>query len=421
VSLFLGRIRNRWPQISADHARQLASVWERHLDSIIERVHALTKDSGRVAWHVSAREEAIGEMAHLLALLSRKVFEDRSAGRAIEAIDPVEEVAALGAPDELARVENTAKVVAEQIWFPVYDRLAAKYPLVEQGSDSRLPRSIRGHHARQRQPGTKRNHYIPSFTVRPWADAADAVRVFMRGRGGAVAVRTRSIGAFGYEKFLYSQPLENWFGGVEQAAARTYSKLVTVDALTSEDRYWWIVFLSVQVMRTPYFMSALAGQLKRRAAAEGWPWVLTPALLRAAHAQLFSDDRVFAGYYRRFASRRWSILTAASGLAFPRTDAPVVPVASNERHEWHCYYPLTPSQCFLCGPSRVDERDVPAALPRTVSPEATEELVELLVSSSRRSFVTRVGDPEARWLAVVQKVPRHNPTEMYRAWGAIDS
>jgi hypothetical protein len=419
VDLFLSRIQEGSPRIDVDRAAQLARIWVRQRDAIIDRMHEITRESGRVAWHARSRAEAIGEMARLLLFATERIVAHRTNGRPVDTIDPIEEETALSQPEAMERCENTARIFAERIWFRVYDNLSRKYPLIA-GADTPHPTTrLPGNATRQLQPGTTRNHYIPTFTAKPWADAAREVRVFKRAVGGHLLVRTRGYRTFGHERFLYPQHLENWFADIEQAARRPYGKLVTTEVLTEEDRYFWIAFLTTQFLRTPSFMAAIAKQLRARARRERWPWPMTPALLRSAHAQLFNEDRVSAQYHRRFAGKRWSIQTAAADRAFPRTDSPVVAAGLDADGSWRCYYPLTPTQCFVVGPENAGERDVPAALGTRLSNVETDRLTGLLISRSRRSFITRCSDSEDRWLQIARSVPASDPLERYRAWGEL--
>lgn len=306
------------------------------------------------------------------------------------------------------------------MWCSVYDDLTRKYPLIGVPAEREWPPPLPGGGFRQTQPGTTRNHFIPRFSTKPWADSQGQVRVFKRMANGEVAARERSYRSFGHERFLYPQGLEDWFSRLEQQAQVPYRKLVAPDALTQDDRYFWIAFLTVQHLRTPSYMAAIARGIRSRAKDERWPWTMTPSLLRSAHALLFQDDRLFATYHRRFIARRWEVWRAPAGQAFPRTDCPVVALVPGDGRGWRCYYPLTPTQCFVAGPDKAQETDVPVALSRHLSAHATTEVVEFLVSSSRRSFVTRREDTEAEWLHIAQRVPVRDPLEGYRAWGELD-
>lgn len=419
MPLFLSRIRELAPGLAEDRARALARVWTQQLDRVVTRLHELTVESGRVVWHVNARAEAISRMARLLLFLSDRIIEQRTRDRTVEAIDPVEEAAALEQPDAAERVENTARVVAERIWFGVYDELAALFPLIAGERDRPRPPRLSGRGTRRTGHGTARNHYVPVFSTRRWADHRREVLVVKRDRTGAIFARRRSVRSFGYERFLYAQRLEDWFADVEHAAVTPYGKLCASEVLTDDDKYFWVALLTIQLLRTPSFMAWSARGLRERAHAEGWSRAMTPALLREAHAAMFEDDRVFSGYYRHLTQRRWSIAVAADGYSFPRTDTPVVMMAAGAPRGWRCFYPVTPTKCFIAGPTDAREDDVPAALPARLSSGASERLIRALVSHARRSFAVRCSDDQDYWVAMAATLRTSDPVRGYRAWGEL--
>lgn len=419
MDLVLARLREVAPELPSDHATALASLWTRQSDLVIQRLLELTRLSGRVVWHSDARAEAIGDMARLLMFITEKVVEHRTNGRSVDSISVAEEEAALESPEAKERIENTARNLAEGVWFKVYDRLAVKYPLIQDETARPWPPTSRGRPRPQGDNATARNHYVPTFSTRPWANDERKVRLIKRARDGSATARARGYRAFGHERFLYPQRLEDWFAGIEQAAVTPYSKLLNTEVLTEEDKYYWVAFLTVQILRTPSFMAMSAKKLRRRAKAEGWPWAMTPALLRAAHQTVFEDHRIFASNYRQLVSRRWSIAVASSGSGFPRTDNPVIVRAAADGQGWRCFYPLTPTKCFVAGSAEANDVDPPAALPGQLSDAATQRLIRLLVSSSRRSFVVRCADDEREWLTVASDIPMRERLEGYRAWGEL--
>src|SRR5207245_1254922 len=124
--LELGR---RDPAADSEHGRALAGLWAQQLSQVIDRLFEMAQKSGRVAWHINARTEAIFEMARLLNWLSERIVDHRLKGRTVADIDIAEEQVALNSPEGVERIQNTARIVAERIWNRVYDDLQEKYPL----------------------------------------------------------------------------------------------------------------------------------------------------------------------------------------------------------------------------------------------------------------------------------------------------
>ncbi|HEX7407739.1 MAG TPA: DUF4238 domain-containing protein [Candidatus Binatia bacterium] len=406
---------------ASEHGRRLARLWAQQLSGVIKRVFEISQRSGRVAWHVDARTEAIFEMARLLNWLGERIVDRGLNGRAVAHIDIAEEQAVLDSPQGIERIENTAQIVAERIWNRVYDKLQEKYPLVQEpGVENTLPR-LPGRLPRRRQRGTKDNHFVPRFTIRPWAGADGQVREFRRLSGGRIHSRLRPYARWGFEHFLYPQGLEEYFQRVESRVAAPYRQVLQYLPLTPHDRYFWISFLILQHLRTPAFMATLAAGLSRRIKAERWAYPTTPEAMRRAYLTLFGEDKVFSAYYSRINERRWHLLVPSAGMSFPRTDVPIVITGEVRTQAWRCVYPLSPARCFQVGPERAAETDVPFALSQTLSLEETIGLNNLLLSQARRSVVVRPTDDPGQWSHVIDRaLVRTSTAEEYQAWGSLE-
>lgn len=408
--------------VPAESVSRLAELWSMQLSKVIYRVMELTRESGRVAWHRQARAESVGELARLTLTLAQNIVKHQTRERSLRDIDVNAEEAALLEPHALERIENTAQIVAEHIWFKVYDCLQQAYPLVRSANEREWPPTLPGSRLRKTDPRTKRNHYVPRFSIEPWRDFKGELRVLRRRPNGTVLSRNRPSKSWGFEPMLYGQHYEDWFGQIESSASKPYAMLRSCTPLSPDDRYFWIAFMILQYVRTPSFMATLARGLRRKAVAEGWPWAMTPELLRRAYLTLFDDDRLFTSYYRRFDRRRWRILVAAPGHAFPRTDCPVVSARVGQSGGWCCYFPLSPTQCFKAGPDAAGDREVPAALSVSLSPEESETVNAALLRASRRSFGVRTTDPTDHWQSLAERcLPLKDPVGSYRAWGPIDN
>ncbi len=410
-------ILKRAPTLAPERVAALSALWDDQLDRILRRVFELTADSGRVAWPESARAEAVGELARLILWLGTRVVDRLAAERDLDSVDPHHEAEALRSPHAIARIEETAQTVATHIWFRVYDDLHARRGSVDRSNAFEWPPTLPGRVRRPASERTKRNHYVPEFTSLPWADAKGKARVVRRDERRVVTSRVRSVASFGYEKRLYPQHLEDWFSLIENRAKSSYDKLVTVDVLTPEDRYFWIAFLVTQFLRTPTYFSSASKRLRRMAQEKQWPWQMTPELLRRSHETLFRQDKVFAEYYERLNRARWSVLVTAEESPFPRTDTPVLISATGG---WRLLYPLTPTKCFVAGPQERQDGDVPAALSEHVNPERYELLTRAFLASSRRSFLIRGGDDREAWSKRAREhIPMDDPAAGCIAWGEL--
>lgn len=403
---------------TSEHGRRLAELWAQQLAQVITRVFEIAYESGRAAWHVDARTEATFELAGLLRSLSKRIVDHRLQGRTAANIDLAEERAALNAPDGLERIENTAQIVAGRIWTRIYDELHKKYPLVRKPGENAI-RRLPGRWPTHPPPGTQENHFVPRFTIRPWADADGRVREFRRLANGRIRSRLRPFARWGFEHFLYPQGFEEYLQRVETRAAGPYQQVLQSLPLTPDDRYFWITFLIFQHLRTPAYMAAVAAGLRRQIISKRWPYPTTPEAMRRAYLTLFEQDDLFSAYYRRLDGHRWRILVAAAGMSFPRTDVPLVLKSSATGGGWHGLYPVSPERCFQVGPERAAPSDVPSALSEMLTTEKTVALNVILLSHARRSAVVRTVDDPAHWSAVLGGAFRGSTTDDYRAWGPL--
>ncbi len=405
------------PEVPLTLARELGRIWDGQLNAIIERVLELTAVSGRVELPVEGRAEAVGEMARLVHLLSIRIVAHRVAGRDPTQFHPADEAASLSSTDAVERVRETAKNVAHGFWFQVFDSIRSQRAPIFPGQPPPWPPVLPGRSPRAHKNGTRKNHYVPKFTSAPWKNDHQNVLQLKRGAGGVIAAFTTSYTSFGFEKWLYPEHLENWFGLIESSAARPLAKLLSADALLPEDRYFWTAFLITQFIRTPTYFARSAKELRRRAAAESWPWSMSLELMRRSHQQIFREDHVFAKYYERIATVNWRVLTTSDERPFPRTDTPVVISLDGG---WTCYYPLSPTACFAAGPHVSTVFDVPAALHEPISDYVHGTLVRRLLRSSRRSFLVRTADDVEYWKKLAHDfLPLVDPASDLGAWGDL--
>ena len=404
----------RDPLVTPLHGQELSHLWSLEVSRIIQQVLKITEDAGRSAWHIDARTEAIFRMSELLLDVSSCLVESRLRGRTAAAIDIAQEETQL-ASSEVDRLRSqTAQTMADAVWIPLYDRLHTQYPLVVlPGGEQRIPR-LPGRLPRSKQPDTRKNHFVPRFTIRPWADPDGNVRILIRRPGGPIHSHLGGYAQWGFEDFLYPNVLERYFQQIESRAASPYRQLIACRPLTPDDRYFLMAFLILQRLRTPAFMSELACRVRMRLRGKR---SVTPEMMRRACFALFQNDSLFAAYSNLLSGRRWKLLAAADGMSYPRTDAPVVTVAV--KGVWTCFYPLTPTYCLQVGPEFATQSDVPIALPQRQETCDTEALNTLLLARTRFSLVVRPVDDSAQWVRQMNTLPPPSSATSFRAWGSL--
>lgn len=160
---------------------------------------------------------------------------------------------------------------------------------------------------------------------------------------------------WGATRSLYTQGLEHLLGLIESDARRPYQKLVDIAPLDDMETRRWIAFLISQLIRTPRFMSkSLHGQ-KAWIERTGFQYPTTPADLGRAFETLFQNNDFYAVFYGRIIVRAWGVVRASDGLTFLKGDNPVVINGSTTEGTWRLLYPLTPTRCFITGPTLEDE------------------------------------------------------------------
>ena len=112
------------------------------------------------------------------------------------------------------RIENTARICADQIWKPLQEQWHRRFPLII-NSPQRKQRT-RARLAPRERPGVRDQHYSPVFSNRFWASGnAQVVRVYSRGVDSRITSRDVGFKTWGREAFIYSQSLERLFGLIE--------------------------------------------------------------------------------------------------------------------------------------------------------------------------------------------------------------
>src|SRR6266404_4990444 len=95
--------------------RAVAGAWAEEVDKIIGLMFRYKKEVRNRQWTSSVREEAIYELARLMFWLSDLVVKKKLEERAINELDPESERASASSATGLERIENTARIFADNI------------------------------------------------------------------------------------------------------------------------------------------------------------------------------------------------------------------------------------------------------------------------------------------------------------------
>jgi hypothetical protein len=419
-SLVVDMVRRRAPDADPNLVSALGVLWADALEAVLDAMTESTQASGRVVWPDEARAEMTFELARLSLFVGESIVKDRLGTRDITAIDVAEEEAFLLSTAGKERTANTGRLFAEHLWIPLYDRFVQKYPLLV-AADNSQDSAYRTKKRRTGQsPGVKRNHFLPEFVNRPWADDAGNVLVVRHWVDGRVRADVKPVGTWGMEHFLYPQWLESYFHSVESDAAPAFRHLLAGFPLPPDERRIFTSFLIIQMLRTPTFIARIGLGLRDVSRRERWSYPLDEGSLRRAHETLFTNDNVHAQLYSRLSGRRWSILRAAAHLVFPRLDSGIVIAPAGAAKKASLLFPLSPTACLSVGPDRLKPDDPAIQIPARLTDSEMIRTVIRMVATAVRSIVLPTGTDMALWEQLLSQYMSNGVSEdiaRYRSWG----
>jgi hypothetical protein len=380
---------NIFPSVDETHLAALSEVWSIERDQIIQYVMDLCRNENGSVWPIEARSEVICELAKLIIWLDHRIVQKKLASAPVEQIDPNTELTALEAPEIRQRIENTARICADQIWKPFLKRLQQRFPLITEHGESNHTFKT-SCLTRSRSGGVAKMHYSPRFSNRYWAlfnGNEEQIRKYWLQPNGEVQSKDIGYRGWGRERFLYSQRQEDWFQLVESDACSPYTKLLNIVPLSEQERRQWIAFLITQMIRTPSFMLRILPALKRFIKNNQIEFPTHTENLRMAYETLFSNNKFFAEFYRLISTHQWELWRSPRNGQFIRSDNPILLRGSVEQRTWQLIYPMTPFKCFVAGPNK--EESPIAVVPKNI------ELVhsqlwrsnEHIAKSARRSVI----------------------------------
>jgi hypothetical protein len=389
----LDQLLKMFPGVAEEHLSALAEIWSGERDQIIERMLEICSNETGPVMASDARPEAIFQLANLIIWLEERIIAKKLESGSIEKIDIETELVTVGLPPARQRIENAARLCADRIWKPFLDGWHRRFPLLVtgRGQGSKLV-------CQRHEPGVKSQHYSPSFSNEFWATGSKKlVRIYSRSVDGSIASKDRGYASWAREPFLYSQGLERTFQLIESNAQRPYTKLLDTIPLNEKERRCWIAFLLAQMLRTPSFMLRILPTLKEYIQREEIMFPVDAGRLRQAYETLFSNNNLFAEFYRLMTSGQWELWTAPLDARFIRGDNPVVVYGTSAPGISPLLYPMTPGKCFVVTSDQ-------GTGPMSVVPEARQ-----LTESDVHAVNQRAADA-ARRTVIAQ--PSHDDSDL---------
>jgi hypothetical protein len=351
--LFFPEVVRRCPTLDRMTAYRLARVWSSLLDRIVSRMFDICKSETGLSLHIDQRAEAAFELTRLLDFLRDRILDDRAKQKALSNYDPDDEAKRLETKEEQARIDGTARNMADGVWKPLSAKWHKQRPLVEVPGRARRSSKL---FKPTKRVFRKHLHYVPQATTRQWASAKSGkFMVYKVGIDGAVKGEEDTAKLWSASPSLYTQGLEHLLGMIESDGLRPYQKLVDVVPLDEMEKRYWIAFLIAQLIRTPRFMGSILRYQKAWIESTDFTYPTTPAHLGRAYETLFTNNDLYAAYHRQITRHLWAVVRAADGFTFLKGDNPVVISGGPAGDAWRLLYPLTPTRCFIAGPELESE------------------------------------------------------------------
>jgi hypothetical protein len=317
-------------------------------------------------------------------------------------------------------MENTARMAAEHFWAKLlrqWNEKSDHFRLSPGGFPTARRNRISTPQIRRRR--TLKNHYIPQFATKKWADRNGLVTLFSREIGGGVRSNDVGHGTWSSELNLYSEPLEDYLGVLESDASHPYRKLCKGQPLDAVDIRSWITFIVIQWLRSPLFAGSIGEATKRLLQIRGSSYPEHPGQMKQVYETLFSNHRLYEKIYRNIDRRPWLVLSAPAEYGFLLGDAHIALSGAILEKKTMVVVPLSPDHCFLA--YRLGEKlDWPLRYRQVeFNREGLDEINSIIAESSSR-VICQVASAKALAPQVENYLGRRRrSSHTKRWWGKI--
>jgi hypothetical protein len=220
------RLADKCPSCERKRLDALVAVWSRELELILKRMFTICAEGAPLRLPEEVRHEAAFELARLTLWLEDKIVAVRTSATPIDELDPETEERSVNSPEGQQRIDNTARMCAEQIWKRLQEDWWKRFPAIRK-APARRGKILT---ASGRSQGVRQQHFSPAFSNKLWANEPDKkVTVYARGVDNKITSKHVPYRSWGRESFIYSQKLEQLFGLIEGDAKKPYTKLLNAD------------------------------------------------------------------------------------------------------------------------------------------------------------------------------------------------
>ena len=363
--------KNAHPLYNANHLGEIFDIWDQQTASITNRMLELVK-SDMQGLHINLREEIILELAMLQGWINNQLVSDRTSKSELGSLSAKDETIFFKSKDGKERVENTAKNLSiawlkkcEIRWWPKTETALKK--------ESDPPKKT------LKVNRVNRNHFISkSFIKRYWSEG-DKIWCYKQSSVGRFDRSAISYGKWGFERNLYTDQLEAYFGLVEGDAFLPIRMLLDVKPLNIPQKQALIGFAVIHSLRNPKFITRMMNNMVPIVEnLVGTVQANDPMYMRKVYESLFRNNEFYAKTVRPLFENIWVMLkTSEPRFILPDT---FCVLGAN-----FLIMPIDPCHCFVVLPEKAEEeRVVPYHLE---SPALVGLAVNVLIENFNSSFL----------------------------------
>lgn len=384
-----------------------------------------SNDSEGFRVHIGFQEEVVNEVVRLAEWLAESMIEKLTEGRDPALMDPVDELRSLDAAAVQTRIENTARIISDRIWIPFLKEWHQRSDRILENEGRPLTDSRRNIQT-ERSTGTtvQKNHFIPEFCTKLWADGNGAVQLYSRASlGGEITSQKVGHNTWSFLHNLFSQELEKYFAILESDARGPYSRLNRGLSLSTFDQRTWIAFLIIQHFRNPRFIRCIVRKMRQEFDGKIEDRWLQPKNLRKIYETLYRQNGLYAELHNALAKRPWYALRAAEHEFFVLPEVPFCLRGAITDDGALVLYPLSPEVVFLAAPL-THESDWPQKVkPKQLEPGQAAEINQTLAGGCAK-VIARCADDSPALADLLGAVLGSATTEMsgvdsWRWWGRL--
>ena len=333
--------------------------------------------------HINLSGEMTLELAKLEVAIAERALDDRLNGRSLEQIDENLERKSCFNEAGLAKINNTAKNLAEYVWLKKYNErwkpktVAAIKKEATPKATKLVPKRVES------------NHFVPkSFIKRYWSENNSIFPFTKNANSGFMREEGKSFGQWGFAKNLYSDRLEAYFGLLEGDAVHPLEMLLSVEPLNRPQREALVGFIVIQRLRNPHFMASLHHQMKPIVADKvGSGHESDPDYMRLVYETLYTNNDFYNKLAEPIYRNQW-VMVRSNNSEFVLPDMCNIFGVYNGNQ--YVVMPLTPKDCLVVLPFTAPEV-LPEIhiIPHYISADEalSRDISSILIANARNEFL----------------------------------